>query len=102
MTEGRPMDSEFKKHFEALLNPEGLEELELEHVYSNVHVPVLDNQIEPLEIDHVIKHQLKFNKGCGPDGLRNVQTVTCSMDISPYLLVECCFYCQLPRKLALC
>ena len=69
MIDDRPSDSEFKKHFEALLNPEGLEELELEHVYSNVHVPVLDNPIEPIEVDSVIKHQLKSNKGCGPDGL---------------------------------
>ena len=69
MTDDRPSDSEFKEHFEALLNPEGLEELELEHVYSNVHVPVLDNPIEPIEVDHVIKHQLKSKKGCRPDGL---------------------------------
>ena len=71
MTDDSPSDSELKKHFEALLNSEGLEELELEHVYSNMHVPVLDNPIEPVEIDHAIKHviKLKSNKGCGPDGL---------------------------------
>ena len=50
MIDDRPSDSEFKKHF-------------------NVHVPVLDNPIEPTEVDYVIKHQLKSNKGCGPDGL---------------------------------
>ena len=38
-------------------------------MFSNVHMPVLDNPIEPTEVDHVIKHQLKSNKGCGPDGL---------------------------------
>ena len=36
---------------------------------SNVNIPVLDKPVDPAEVDYVIKHQVKSNKGCGPDGL---------------------------------
>ena len=68
-TEDRPSDVEFKEHFEKLLNPEGLTDSNLGDISSDVDIPVLDKPITAMEVDHVIKHQLKSNKGCGPDGI---------------------------------
>ena len=65
----RPSDHEFKQHFESFLNPEGVEEANLGDVDSDVSIPYLDNPITISEVDHVIKYQIKPNKGCGPDGI---------------------------------
>lgn len=64
-----PSDNDFKKHFEELLNPYGVNPLMPEEITTNVHIPVLDNLIAPQEVDEVIKTQLKTTKGCGTDGI---------------------------------
>ena len=55
-----PSDLEFKIHFEDLLNPSNLDESV--PVQSNVHIPLLDNEIEPEEIEKARK-SLNSNKG---------------------------------------
>ena len=67
--EMKPSTEAFKEHFEAILNPESLQELNFEHVHSDVNVPVLDDPFNPMEVDQVIQHQIKANKGSGPDGV---------------------------------
>ena len=52
-----------------MLNPDSPQELDLTDMESNVNIPVLDKPVDPAEVDYVIKHQVKLNKGCGPDGL---------------------------------
>ena len=69
LSDETPSDIEFKQHFEKLLNPDSLQELDLTDMESNVNIPVLDKPVDPAEVDYVIKHQVKSNKGCGPDGL---------------------------------
>ena len=66
----KPSDDQFKIHFESLLNPNRIDFAV--HVFdftSNIYIPVLDDDISPVEIDFVIKKQLKPNSGCGPDGV---------------------------------
>jgi hypothetical protein len=65
----RPSDESFKKHLEQLLNPVEAETLLNGEIVSQVDVPLLDQRISPMEIDSVIKMQLKPDKGCGPDGI---------------------------------
>ncbi|ELT88604.1 hypothetical protein CAPTEDRAFT_196561 [Capitella teleta] len=61
-------DERFREHFEDLLNPLRLNELDLSsQATSNVRISVLDNDIEPIEIAYAIQNQLKTNAGCGPD-----------------------------------
>ena len=67
--EGWPTDSEFKDNLEALLNPIATETLQEGEIVSNTTVPILDNLITPMELEDVIKRQLKPEKGCGPDGI---------------------------------
>ena len=63
----KPNAHEFKQHFESFLNPEGVEEANLGDVDSDVSIPYLDNLITMNEENHVIKYQLKPNKGCGSE-----------------------------------
>ena len=58
-TEMKPSTEAFIEHFEALLNPESLQELNFEHIHSDVNVPVLDDPLNPMEVDQVIQHQKK-------------------------------------------
>ena len=64
----RPDDSEFKLHFEPLLNPLDLAPLNPELTQSHVTVPVLDDPISVKEKTDTIK-LLKPNKTSGPDGV---------------------------------
>ena len=65
----KPSDEVFKEHLEALFNPENIDQLEIDEFDSDTNVPVLDNPICPIEVDHVIRTQLKADKGSGPDGI---------------------------------
>ena len=67
LSDETPSDMEFKQHFEKLLNPDSLQELDLSDMESNFNIPLLDKPVDPAEVDYVIKHQVKSNKGCGPD-----------------------------------
>ena len=55
-----PSDNEFKMHFEELLNPIGIEEIEM--IDSGVSIPLLDDVIEPEEVERGI-NSLNANKG---------------------------------------
>ena len=69
--EEKPSDEEFKSHFENLCYPESEHPLipdELTEEYY-VSVGVLDDPINPEEVDEVIKKQVKPKKSSGPDGV---------------------------------
>jgi len=61
-----PSDLDFKQHFEELLNTETSPVLA--PPASNVYVPILDDDISPLEVQHQV-NKLKVNKAAGTDGL---------------------------------
>ena len=63
-------DDQFRQHFELLLNPDQLQQLDFrDALTSDMYVPLLDDDIQPLEIAYIIQNQLKSNSGCGPDGV---------------------------------
>ena len=62
-----PSDTEFAEHFRKLLNPNDLVE-EIVVPRSNVYIPLLDDDISPIEVDRQIK-RLKVNKAAGADGI---------------------------------
>ena len=64
----KPSDKEFCSHFEKLLNPEEHRNQEEYIPTRNTYIPVLDDPIEPDEVDNCIK-RLKTSKAPGPDGI---------------------------------
>ena len=63
-----PSDKEFSEHFEKLLNPEEFRNQEEYIPARNIYIPILDDPIQPDEVDKCIK-KLKTSKAPGPDGL---------------------------------
>ena len=63
----RPTDGDFKQHFEELLGSVDYT-LETDAVTSDVSIPILDDQITPMEVDQCIR-SLKTDKSAGPDGI---------------------------------
>lgn len=68
MSSETPSDDEFRTHFESLLNPHNVDMIEY-NISSDMYIPILDDDITPLEVDHVIRRQMKVQSGCGPDGV---------------------------------
>ena len=62
-----PSDDDFRIHFESLLNPNNVDAIDC-NVSSDLYIPILDD-ITPIEVDHVIRKQMKVQSGCGPDGI---------------------------------
>ena len=63
----QPSDAEFCKHYEKLLNPEGMGVVDYEPRYHK-YIPVLDDAILPGEVPDCVK-SLKLNKSAGCDGV---------------------------------
>lgn len=63
-----PSNDEFKEYFESTLGQPAGVELPEEVEDNNVFIPVLDEEITPLEVENQIKY-LKRDKACGPDGV---------------------------------
>lgn len=66
--DSKPGDDAFKAHFEQLFNPPDVDEFDLDELYTEVTIPVLDELIAPIEVETQIK-KLKANKASGPDGI---------------------------------
>ena len=64
-----PSDEEFQNHLEKLYNPDGLEQIDMSDIQTDVTIPVLDGPIDPTEVESVLNKNIKPNKGCGPDGV---------------------------------
>ena len=64
----RPTEAAFQDHMERLLNPEGVEPLDVD-LSEQVYVPALDQPFTIEEVQQVIGKQIKPDKGCGPDGI---------------------------------
>jgi hypothetical protein len=62
----RPDDATFARHFENLLNPEGMRDPRNYHPPRHIYIPILDDPIQPHEVDQCIK-RLKPNKAAGID-----------------------------------
>lgn len=58
--------TKFKLHFENVLNPDGV--YDLDNVYTNVTISVLDDRVTSMEVEPQIP-VLKVDKTCGPGGL---------------------------------
>ena len=69
--EATPTDEEFKHHLENLFYPDGEEPLNVDELLAdyNTTIPLLDSEITPEEVNHVIFKQVKPNKSSGPDGV---------------------------------
>ena len=65
----RPTDEDFKCHFEQLLwSTETVTTERLDDSATCVRIPVLDDEVSPMEVDHCIR-SLKTDKATGPDGV---------------------------------
>ena len=64
-----PPDLAFKQHLEEVMNPDNISHISPNDYDTDIYVPILDDPIEPAEVDHVLKKQIKSNKGPGLDGL---------------------------------
>lgn len=64
--DNRPSDSDFKVHFERLLNSDPTPPTP--HLVTDVTIPVLDDPISTLEVQRKIR-KLNVKKASGPDGL---------------------------------
>ena len=53
-SEKKPSDSEFKKHFEELLNPQNVN-TEIGSACSNINIPILDDEIDPNEVQDALR-----------------------------------------------
>ena len=69
--EETPTDQEFKHHLENLFYPDGEEPLNVDELLAdyNTTIPLLDSEITPEEVNHVILKQVKPNKSSGLDGI---------------------------------
>ena len=69
--EEKPTDEEFKHHLENLFYPDGEEPLNVDELLAdyNTTIPLLDSEITPEEVNHVILKQVKPNKSSGLDGV---------------------------------
>ena len=65
----RPSEAAFQEHLESVLNPDEAEPVLAENLLSDVSVPMLDNPIDPSEVDYVLQKQLKSGKAPGLDGI---------------------------------
>ena len=61
-----PTDEDFKTYFEGLLNQDEVQQTYIPEV--NTHVPILDDDITPTEVETQLK-RLKSSKAAGVDGL---------------------------------
>ena len=64
-----PSEAAFQEHLETVLNPVEAEPVLAANYQSNTFVPVLDNPIDPAEVDYVLQKQLKSGKAPGLDGI---------------------------------
>ena len=64
-----PSDEQFQVHLEELSNPDRQTEVAFSDVTTDVTIPLLDGPINPDEVESVLRHNIKPNKGCGPDGI---------------------------------
>ena len=56
----RPSEAAFQEHLESVLNPDEAEPVLAENLLSDVSVPMLDNPIDPSEVDYVLQKQLEW------------------------------------------
>ena len=64
-----PSADDFKIHLENITNPDNEFELDPNDYVTNTSVPILDNPIQPQEIEYVLRKQINVNKGSGIDGV---------------------------------
>ena len=63
-----PSDDEFKNHLEIMLNPQGVNDSDLNEFLNLPTIPILDEPISVLEVQNQVR-RLKPEKACGPDGV---------------------------------
>ena len=95
-----PPDSNFQEHLETILNPEDGMQLDQDEYLSDVHIPVLNDPISPIEVEDVIHKQLKPNKGCGPDGIAPglLRLLPIQWLLNLTILLNCVFFNAYPVK----
>ena len=64
-----PSSEEFCNHLEELYNPDSLEGTDFSDIHPDVTIPLLDKAIHPIEVENVLRCDIKPNKGSGPDGI---------------------------------
>ena len=64
----RPSDVKFCEHFEQLLNPHNTDDAPQYHPTRYIHIPVLDDPIQTIEVDRCM-NKLKSGKAAGVDGI---------------------------------
>ena len=62
-----PSADDFKIHLENITNSDNEFVLDPNDYVTNTSVPILDNPIQPQEIDYVLRKQINVNKGSGID-----------------------------------
>ena len=62
----QPSEAVFQGHMERSLNPDDTKALQYTYE-GDVWIPVLDDTFPLEELDHVVKKQVKPNKGCDPN-----------------------------------
>ena len=67
--DAHPTDKAFQEHLELVLNPPDAAPLDPSEFGTPVQIPLLDDPIDPSEIDDVLRNQLKPDKSPGLDGL---------------------------------
>ena len=63
-----PPEAAFQEHMERILNPDGVEPLQVD-LTGQPYLPQLDDPFTFTEFEHVVRDQIKPDKGCGPDGI---------------------------------
>ena len=67
--DAHPTDRAFQEHLEEVLNPPEATALDPAEFVTAVQIPLLDDPIDPSEVDDVLRKQLKSDKSPGLDGL---------------------------------
>ena len=95
-----PPDSNFQEHLETILNPEDGMQLNQDEYLSDVHIPVLNDPMYPIEMEDVIHKQLKPNTGCGPDGIAPglFRSLPIQWLLNLTILLNCVFFNAYPVK----
>ena len=100
--EEKPPDDAFKTHLENLFYPDGSEPLSTHELLEdyNTSVPLLDDEISPVEVAEVIHKQVKPNKSCGPDGVSPglFKCLPAQWLLSLTMLFNVCFYATYPAN----
>ena len=64
-----PSNEEFREHLEELCNPENTDFVDFTDIHTDVDIPLLDRPIDAMEVENVLRRDIKPKKGCGPDRL---------------------------------